>query len=363
MADVLAGVTAGSTAGLRSAVYELDDLFAVQEHFHSRGWTDGLPVMPPTPEAVQACLDWTGHVPDQVLGVEPVRNRPILAEKVAVNAVMAGCLPVHFPVVVAAVEAMLEPEFLVHGATSSTGGCAVLVVVNGPVRRELGMDATFNVLGNTDRASGVIGRAVRLFLINVLGVRPGEIDRSTLGHPGKYSYCIAEDEEGLPEGWAPLGQERGAAPDAPGSVTVFAAMGPRQLLNEWTTDPADIAETFAADIRNNLNTYSFWPGNYAVVVPTQLRQVFADAGWTKDDLRRRIFERARITRGDWRAVGKGAKVYDSNADREHPALPDPSALLVIGAGGPAGGFGAVIPPWLGHKSRAVTRAIGVCDNC
>ena len=201
---------------LSSKRYSAEDSSAVQELFHSRGWTDGLPVVPPTPEAVQACLDWTLMPPDHLIGIEPVRGRAISAEKLAVNAVMAGCLPMHFPVVVAAFTAMLREPFLLHGATSSTGGCAILIVVNGPVRRELGMSGGFNALAGSDRASTVIGRAIRLVLCNLLDARPGDVDRSTLGHPGKFSYCVAEDEENTP--WRPLADERGA----PAAITVTA---------------------------------------------------------------------------------------------------------------------------------------------
>ena len=149
----------------------------------------------------------------------------------------------HFPVVVTAWQAMMKEEFLLHGVTSSSGGCAVLVIINGSVRAELGTNGTFNALGNSDRATAVIGRALRLGLINLLDVRSGGIDRSTLGHPGKFSYCIAEDEEETT--WQPLSAVRGIPPDL-SAVTVMAAMAPRQIMNEWTTDPREILETFAA---------------------------------------------------------------------------------------------------------------------
>ena len=210
------------------------------------------------------------------MGVEPVRGRAVSAEKLAVNAVMAGCLPMHFPVVVTAFTAMLEEPFLLHGATASTGGCAVLVVVNGPVRDELGMDGTFNALGGSDRSTAVVGRAVRLALRNLLDVRPGGADRATLGHPGKISYCIAEDEAGT--SWRPLAEERGVPEHASG-VTVMAAGAPRQIMNEWTTDPEEILETYAAEMRAHMRHYSIWPGNYAIVVPPQLRAHFEAAGW------------------------------------------------------------------------------------
>jgi len=151
---------------LASERHVVDDFGAAQEWFHARKWTDGLPVVPPTAELVGACLDWAMLDPQHLIGIEPVRERVLTAEKVAINAVMAGCLPMHFPVVVATLTAMLQEPFVLHGATSSTGGCALLVVINGPVRRELNMDATFNVLGASDRATMVIGRALRLVLYN-----------------------------------------------------------------------------------------------------------------------------------------------------------------------------------------------------
>ncbi|HUA55158.1 MAG TPA: hypothetical protein VMB81_23455 [Candidatus Sulfotelmatobacter sp.] len=344
---------------LSSARYQVDDLQAAQEFFHSRKWTDGLPVVPPTPAAVEACLEWGMLPPDQLIGIEPVRGRAITAEKLAVNAVMAGCLPMHFPVVVTAMTAMLQDEFLLHGATASTGGCAVLLVVNGPIRRELGMDGTFNALAASDRATMTIGRAVRLALYNLLDVRPGEVDRSTLGHPGKVSYCIAEDEENTT--WRPLAEERGV-PEHASAVTVMAAGAPRQLMNEWTTRPEEILATFVAEMKANMRHYSIWAGNYAIVVPPQLRTHFEAAGWSKADVRRYVFEHARIRRRDWADCGKGSVVND-RGDKEYAALRSADDLLVIAAGGPAGGFGAVIPPWLGAKSSAVTMAIGACLDC
>ncbi|MCY4222921.1 MAG: hypothetical protein OXC25_04760 [Thiotrichales bacterium] len=344
---------------LRSTIHEAEDVFAAQELFHRSGWTDGLPVVPPTEDAVRACLDEAALVPEHLIGVEPVRARTVTAEKAAVNAVMAGCLPAHFPLVVTALTAILREEFTLHGATASTGGCAVFIIVNGDARRELGMDGTFNALGNSDRATAVIGRAIRLCLVNLLDVRPGGIDRSTLGHPGKFSFCLAEDEEGSP--WESLATARGI-PEGASSVTVMAAGAPRQIMNEWTTDPEEILETFAAEIRANMRQYSIWPGHYAVIVPRQLREPLAVAGWTRADVCRRLHERSRIHRHEWAEVGKGRVVRD-RGDDEYRALPDPEHLLLVAAGGPAGGFGAVIPPWFGGKSRAVTLPVGACVDC
>jgi hypothetical protein len=297
--------------------------------------------------------------PQQLIGIEPVRGVAITAEKLAINAVMAGCLPMHFPVVLTAITAMLRPEFLLHGATASTGGCAMLVIINGPIRKELGIESSFNTLGNSDRATAVIGRAIRLALINILEVRPGGIDRATLGHPGKFSYCVAEDEENTT--WQPLSVHRGLPPEV-SAVTVLAAGAPRQIMNEWTTKPEEILETFAAEMRANMRHYSIWPGNYVLIIPPQLREHLQAAGWGKTEIANFIYERARIHRREWAEAGKGAVVRD-RGDTLYAALESPDQLLVVAAGGPAGGFGAVIPPWLGHKSRAATEPIGVCIDC
>lgn len=340
---------------LHSTAYELADAFDVNEVYQQHGWTDGLPIVPPTEERIWECLEAVGLAPTDVVALELVRQRPLLAEKVAINAVMAGCLPAYMPVVVAIVRAMAHEAFNLHGSTASTGGSAQLIVVNGPIRTALGMNATHNVLGTGNRANASIGRAIRLTLINVLGCIPGQLDRSTLGHPGKFTLCIAEDEEDSP--WTPLAQERGV-PAGQSGVTVMSCISPRQLLNEWTHDPEEILATFAADMRANMLTYSVWSGNYALVIPKQLRDLLGAAGWTKADIRAYLFATARVRRGDWTSVGK-ANIVNRRGGPEQvfTALRTPEDVLVVAAGGPAGGFGAVIPPWLGANSQAVTQVI------
>ncbi|HSF07170.1 MAG TPA: hypothetical protein VLG10_15410 [Methylomirabilota bacterium] len=339
---------------LRSSVQEVADAFEANELFQRNGWTDGLPIVPPTEAAVLRFLEAAGLLADAVVGVEPVRRRRITAEKVAIAAVMAGGRPEYLPVVVASVKAMCEPEFGLHGVTASTGGSAPFVVVNGPVRRALGMNATHNVFANGSRPNATIGRALRLLIINVLGGVPGQLDRSTLGHPGKFTFCLAEDEEDSP--WLPLATERGMPPGA-SAVTVVAVGSPHQIMNEWTHEPKELAETYAAAIRANMLTYSIWPGNYAIVVPRQHRQIFAEAGWSKRDLRECVHERARVVRREWRAVGKSAIASRRDEDGVYTALRLPDDLLVIAAGGPAGGFGAILPSWYGKKSLAVTKGV------
>jgi hypothetical protein len=342
------------TETLRSPLHEVADAFEANELFQRNGWTDGLPIVPPTEPAVARFLESAGLAADAVVGVEPIRRRRITAEKVAIAAVMAGCLPEYLPVVVATVRAMCEPEFGLHGVTASTGGSAPFVVVNGPVRRAIGMNATHNAFANGSRPNATIGRSLRLLIINVLGGVPGQLDRSTLGHPGKFTFCLAEDEEDSP--WLPLATERGVPPGT-SAVTVLAVAPPHQIMNEWTHEPREIADTYAAAIRANMLTYSIWAGNYAIVVPRQHRQIFAEAGWSKSDLRECLHERSRVSRREWRAVGKSAVARRKDEDAIYTALRSPDDLLVVAAGGPAGGFGAILPPWYGKKSLAVTKGI------
>ena len=343
------------TPPLQSATYDLDDPLAVNEFYQDKGWTDGLPIVPPTEARVAEFVAASGLRPSDSLGTEQVRQRPITVEKVAVNAVMAGCKTEYMPVIVAIVRAMCDEHFNLHGSTASTGGSAQLIIVNGPIRNAIDMNATHNILGNRKRANATIGRSIRLMLINVLGCIPGQLDRSTLGHPGKFSFCLAEDEEDSP--WTPLAQERGV-PQGTSGVTVLACESPRQTMNEWTHDPEEICETFAAEIRHNMLTYSVWSGNYALIVPKQLRDILAAAGWTKQHIREYIFKSARFQRREWATVGK-ANIVDRSGgpSQEFTALRSPDDLLVVAAGGPAGGFGAVIPPWLGSKALAITQAI------
>ncbi len=337
-----------------SEVHEVADAAEANELYQRNGWTDGLPIVAPTEDAVARFLAEVRLDAADVIGVEPVRRRSITAEKVAIAAVMAGCLPQYMPVVVAVMKAMCRPEYALHGSTASTGGSATFIVVNGPIRGAIGMNATHNALANASRANATIGRCVRLILINVLGGIPGQLDRSTLGHPGKFTFCVAEDEEDSP--WLPLSVERGV-PAGVSAATALQVESPHQIMNEWTHDPKEILDTYAAAMRGNLLTYSIWEGNYAFVIPRQHREIFAAAGWTKQHIREYIFEVARVKRSDWRTVGKAAVAGRRDEDKIYRALRTPDDLLVIAAGGPAGGFGAILPPWYGNKSLAVTMAI------
>ena len=336
---------------MNSTEIEVEDAFAAIELYQDKGWTDGLPIVPPTAARVQHFLDAARLAADTTIGIEPVRRRRITAEKLAIAALMAGCRPEYMPVVVAIVKALCVPEFGLHGSTASTGGSAPFIIVNGAVRNRLGMNASHNALANASRANATIGRSVRLLLINVLGGVPGQLDRSTFGHPGKFTMCVAEDEDDSP--WPSLAAERDV-PAGRSAVTVLAVESPHQIMNEWTHDPRELLDTYVAAMRANMLNYSIWEGNYALLVAKQHRDIFAAAKWTKANIRDYVYETACVKRRDWRAVGKSAVAGRKNEDQVYRALRAPEDLLVVAAGGPAGGFGVIVPPWYGKKSLAVT---------
>ncbi len=168
------------------------------EAYYERGWTDGLPVVPPTEKSVAEMLAGAGLRGEEVIGEIRERHAVVTAHKLAINAVLAGCRPEYLPVVVAAVRGLCHPRFAYHGPASSTGGSAMVLIVNGPIARALGINSGNNVFGQGVRANATIGRAVRLVMMNVMNTRPGLLDRATLGTPGKYSFCFAENEEGHP---------------------------------------------------------------------------------------------------------------------------------------------------------------------
>ena len=203
-----------------------------------RGWTDGLPVVPPTPERVARMLAGTTRDPADIVAVVPPDLVECTVEKVAINAVMAGCKPEYLPVVITAVEAACTDEFNIHGLLATTYFSSPVMVVNGPITKAIGMNAGINVLGQGNRANATIGRALQLVVRNVGGGRPGGVDRATLGNPGKYTFCFAEDEAGSP--WEPLHVERGLAPDA-SAVTLFAGDGVRGMVDQLSREPESLA--------------------------------------------------------------------------------------------------------------------------
>ena len=328
------------------------------EFCFEQGWTDGLPVVPPTPDRVQAMLEAAGLDPGQEIAVIEHRAVRITAEKVAINAVMAGCRPEYMPVVVAAVEALGDPLWSYHGPGTSTAGAAVLMIVNGPIRRELDINCGDNLFGPGWRANLTIGRAVRLVMRNVCGSRPGTLDRGTLGHPGKFTYCLAENETASP--WEPLHVVRGFARDE-ASVTVVAAEAPHNVNDHGSTSAEALLGTLAGTAATPGNNNVYLGGEPLVLLGPEHAATFAASGWSKRDVKRAYWERARVPLGAFSrenlarfAAIDPARFRDPTPDFRAALAAAADDVLVVVAGGP-GKHSAVVPTF--GATRAVTRVV------
>ena len=310
----------------------------------ARGWSDGLPVVPPTEERVEAMLEGTQRAPDEVVAVVPPDFAECSVEKVAVNAVMAGCRPDYLPVVLAAVEAACTDEFNIHGLAATTMSMGPVVIVNGPIQRQLGMNSGMNALGQGNRANATIGRALQLVIRNVGGARPGDVDRATFGHPGKYTFCFAEDEEGSP--WESLARERGVG-EGLSAVTLFAGDGPHVVVDQLSREPESLARSLAGSLRAMIHPKLAMGFDALVAVSPEHGRVFRKAGWTKQRLRQEILEVLSIPREEMiRGAGGIAEGIPESVQAETIPKFLPDALWFVHVGGPAGLFSAVIGGWV-----------------
>jgi AhpC/TSA family len=325
---------------------ELEDMF-------ERGWTDGLPVVPPTPERVERMLG--GRDPGRTLGALPPSGGSATLERVAACAVLAGCRPEYFPVVQAAVEAALDPALNPHGLAVTTQAGGVVVVVNGPARDRLGLNAGMGALGPGTRANMTIGRALRLVLTLTGGALPGRLDRSTLGNPAKLGLCIAEDEERSP--WQPLHVERGFEPDQ-SAVTVVAADAPLSVSDHRSTTPEELAGVLAQAAAATWSPY-WWPmdDDSLFVIGPEHAATFAGAGWSKEQVREAIFAAAVRPAGELKRGETTPLVNASPDDRPIHKWSGPDRILIVVAGGEAGRYSAVLGPCDGMQTRPVTREV------
>ncbi|MDP6689613.1 MAG: thioredoxin family protein [Alphaproteobacteria bacterium] len=308
-----------------------------------REWSDGLPVVPPTPTRVYRMLQGTTRPPEEVIGIIPPDLAPCTVEKVAINAVMAGCKPEYLPVVLAAVEAALIDEFCMHGLLCTTMFAGPMVVVNGPIAQRIGMNARENALGQGNRANATIGRALQLVIRNVGGGKPGGIDRACMGNPGKYTFCFAEDEAG--SNWESLAVERGFAPDA-STVTLFAGDGVQAVADQKSRTPESLARTLAACLRVVDHPKMVMAGDAFLIVSPEHERVFHQAGWSKARLKEELHELLMIP-GAELAAGAGGIAEGLPAKMADQTLPKfrPGGLNIVRAGGGAGMFSAVIGGW------------------
>jgi hypothetical protein len=332
-----------------------DSLEAVNDWFYDQGWTDGLPIIPPTSERVEKLLAWTDRSPQDELGAMPPKYGIVTVEKLAINAVMAGCVPEYFPVVIAAVEALLEDQFNLYAVQSTTHPCAPLLILNGPVARELGVNARYNAFGQGWRPNATIGRAIRLILLNVGGGAPGLLDRATQGQPGKYSYCVAENEAENP--WTPLHVERGFSPET-STVTVCGAEGPHNINDHVSSAAPGILATIASTMAGmgSNNAYAF--GEPILALGPEHTEILARDGVKKDDIRNYVFQHARVSRSLWERGGMFGMGIAEDLFPDETAVPllrKPEHLMIIVAGGP--GRHSCWMPTFGAMTRSVTRAI------
>jgi hypothetical protein len=344
-------VTAPALGSRRHAVRDLADAI---EYCQAQGWTDGLPVVPPTADSVGAMLEAAGLDPDHEIAYVAHRAVSITAEKVAVNAVMAGCKPEYLPEVVAAVEGIGDPLWSYHGPGTSTAGAAVLIVVNGPVARQLDVNCGDNLFGPGWRANLTIGRAVRLVMRNVCGSRPGTLDRSTLGHPGRLSYVIAENEAESP--WPPLHVERGFRPEQ-SAVTVMAAEAPHQFYNQLSSTAEGVLTTLCDDMRISGNVMG--QPQYLLILAGEHMRIIGRDGWTKARIRQFAFEHTRNSHAHLKQTHRMAgTLVPGDETRLRPLVESPDDILVVAAGGPAGAFSAYVPGWGSKRSsQAVTKEV------
>lgn len=319
------------------------------EMCYLRGWTDGLPVTPPTDVRVMQMLAGTKRRPDEIVGKIPPYLAECTIEKVAINAVMAGCKPEYLPVLLAALEAALEPVFTLHGVLATTYFSSPIIIVNGPIAKRIGMNSGMNALGQGNRANATIGRALNLIVQNVGGGRPGEADRSALGAPSKYTLCFAEDESD--PGWEPLSVARGF-PRGASTVTLFQGHGVEAFVDQKSRTPEGLSRSIGMSLVKIGHTRLTQSARAVFVLSPEHYAIYREAGWDRKRIERALYE-ATIRPG--REIlagldGVGEGVPASRAEEMVPKFHE-DGLMVVRAGGKAGLFSAILPGWLAGRNR------------
>ncbi len=335
---------------------ELGDYDDPLESCFERGWTDGLPVVPPTDERIVRMLAATDRAPTEIVGLIPPNRVACTVEKVAINAVMAGCRPEYFPLVLGIVEAALIPEFAMHGLLCTTYFSGPTIIVNGPIARALGMNSGGNCLGQGNRANLTIGRALQLLIRNVGGGVPGGIDRSTFGNPGKITFCFAEDESD-PD-WTPLSVARGFAPGA-SAVTLFHGDGVQAFTDQKSRTPEALARSMGMALNAVGHPKLVECSNAILVLSPEHYAIFKEAGWGRQAIEEAIHagterEGADIVAG---AHGVGEGMGSGYAQGRYRKFWPDHGLLIVRAGGQAGLFSAIIGGWIGGGNRDVVQPV------
>lgn len=313
------------------------------EAMYARGWTDGLPVIPPTRERVLRMLTGTTRDPQEVIAIAPPDLVELTIEKVAINAVMAGCLPEYMPWVIASLEAVCNDQFNMHGVLATTMPVGPVIICNGPGTRAIGMNSGINAFGQGNRANNTIGRAVQLTIRNVGGGRPGEVDRATHGNPGKISFCFAEDEEGSP--FTSLATARGIAPGT-NAVTVFAGEGPRCVVDQLARTADELTNSLVACLQTVQHPKLVIGFDAILTLSPDHGRVYAEAGWDRERLIAEITERSKthgsqLIRGA-NGMAEGVPLHLANTDLPKFRV---GGLLLTYAGGGAGLFSSIVAGW------------------
>ncbi len=350
---------AHSTVQLSSRRVEVSSLTDEWEAAYERGWSDGLPVVPPTPLRVHRMLSGTSMSPDDLVANVPPNLTPATVEKIAINAVMAGAKSEYLPVIIAAVRALASDQFNGHGLLATTYPASPVIIVNGPVARRIGMNHSTNALGQGNRANATIGRAVQLVVRNVGGGLPGGIDRAALGGPGKYTFCFAEDEERSP--WGPISEELGID-SGRSSVTLFAGEGPRAMVDQISRTPDSLARSFASCLRSVGHPKLAIAFDALVVVCPEHGEVFKQAGWSRQRLRDEVNSHLLL---DPVEVARGANGIEEGllVTSETPMIPKFRAgmPLFAFAGGGAGKFSAIIGGWVSGSAGSTPISVEIIE--
>jgi hypothetical protein len=309
------------------------------EIMFARGWTDGLPVVPPTQGAVDEMLTAGGLAPDAVIATMPSRKMSVTAEKIAINAVMAGCKPEYMPVVVAAIKALASTEFGLHHVASGLAGPTIVMLVNGPIVQKLGINTTSNVFGPGVRANATIGRALRLVLLNCLRYRPGVSDRATLGTPGKYTCCIAENEQDHP--WQPWHVACGfRAQDS--TVTLIAASTMIQVWNYGDHEQLLRSYGDALSFLGSIAILGQTPG--AIIVAGEHAEILRNSGWSLPAMKEFVVAHTARRVADLKRTGRlDGPITAEDETTMHHSMRSGGELMMVCAGASIGALSMVLP--------------------
>jgi peroxiredoxin len=340
---------------LRARRIEIADQDDVFEFMFDQGLTDGLPVVPPTPERVIRMLRGTRRDAQEIVGTCAPNYAPVTIEKIAINAVMAGCKPEYLPVVIAAAEVICTPEYNIHGITATTYGATPILVVNGPIRHKIGMNMGINVFGQGNRPNATIGRAIKLIVRNVGGGRPGEVERAAFGSTSKFTCCFAEFEEKSP--WEPLHVERGF--DANESVVTCFGLegGPRQIADQTSRTARSLVGSIGLGVEASWHPNAHNFGDILLVIsPEHVDTIWHDR-WSKEQIRQRIQDitarplRDLLPNEDYAGIGalpdqaNLRKRTEEELNKKIPKFQSTKNIHIVVAGGPAGKWSAMFGGW------------------